>query len=52
MAELVVLVELIEHADWQKSHQLIETLNIDKQQVAQFYNDALIWADEQLKLAD
>jgi c-di-GMP-related signal transduction protein len=44
------LVELIEHADWQNSNTVINTLGLDKEKVAQYYSDALIWADEQVKL--
>ena len=50
MATLINLVELIEHADWQKSNSVINTLGIDKEKVAQYYSDALTWADEQVKL--
>jgi EAL and modified HD-GYP domain-containing signal transduction protein len=50
MATLINLVELIEHADWQNSNTVINTLGLDKEKVAQYYSDALIWADEQVKL--
>ena len=33
-----------------KSNSVINTLGIDKEKVAQYYSDALTWADEQVKL--
>ena len=50
MATLIHLVQLIEHANWQESSSVMHTLNIDKAKVAKFYSDALLWADQQVKL--
>lgn len=46
-AELIKLVELIEHADWENTTIVIEELGLKKDKVAEYYNQALTWADEQ-----
>lgn len=52
MAELIQLVSLIEHADWEKTGIVMETLGLEKNQVLKSYNQALAWADEQSKHID
>jgi EAL and modified HD-GYP domain-containing signal transduction protein len=47
MAQLIQLVELIEHAQWDESVTTMETLGLTKEQVIKDYNDAISWADEQ-----
>lgn len=51
MAAIIKLVEFIEHAQWGKTHIIIEKLQLDKEQVVKHYNEALAWADEQSQLA-
>lgn len=51
MAAIIKLVEFIEHAQWGKTHIIIEKLHLDKEQVVKHYNEALAWADEQSQLA-
>jgi len=47
MAALVTLVELIEHANWDKTTLIMEKLQLDKDTVTEHYNNAVLWADEQ-----
>ncbi|MGB0936541.1 MAG: EAL and HDOD domain-containing protein [Colwellia sp.] len=47
LAGLITLVELIEHANWDKTTLVIDTMNLDKEVVNQHYNNAVLWADEQ-----
>ncbi len=47
MAQLIKLVEFIEHAQWDESVVTMETLGLTKDQVIKDYNDAISWADEQ-----
>lgn len=47
MAALIKLVEFIEQAQWDKAALIIEKLQLDKDKVAQHYNQALTWADKQ-----
>lgn len=47
MAALIKLLELIEHADWEKTHMVIGKLGLTKEKVIEEYNQALAWADEQ-----
>jgi EAL and modified HD-GYP domain-containing signal transduction protein len=51
MAALIKLVELIEHAEWNKTNIVMEKLQLDKEQAVKHYNEALAWADEQSQLA-
>ena len=51
MAAIIKLVEFIEHAQWGKTHIIIEKLHLDKEQVVKHYNEALAWADEESQLA-
>lgn len=46
-AELIKLVELIEHADWDNTAIVIDELGLEKEKVAEYYNQAITWADEQ-----
>ena len=46
MAELIALVEYIEHAEWDKTNVLMEKLGLDKEKVVHNYNLAITWADE------
>ncbi len=52
MAAIIKLVELIEHAQWDKTTIVMEKLKLDKEQAVINYNNALAWADEQSQLAD
>lgn len=47
MAALIKLVELIEHAEWDKTAIVMEKLQLEKDQVVEAYNEALAWSDEQ-----
>jgi EAL and modified HD-GYP domain-containing signal transduction protein len=47
MAAIIKLVELIEHADWDNTNVITEKLKLDKDKVVEYYNQALVWADEQ-----
>jgi len=47
MADLIELVVYFEHAQWDEASALIKTLDIDKEKVIEYYNEALSWADEQ-----
>ena len=47
LAGLVALVELIEHASWDKTTRIMETMKLDKTIVIQHYNSAVLWAEEQ-----
>ncbi len=47
MAALIKLVDLIEHAQWDKITLVIEKLKLDKDKVVEHYNQAVAWADEQ-----
>lgn len=51
MADIIKLVELIEHAQWSKTNIVIEKLKLDKEKAPKYYNEALSWADEQSQLA-
>jgi len=51
MAAVIKLVELIEHAQWDKTNFVMEKLHLDKEQAVKHYNQALAWADEQSHLA-
>lgn len=51
MAAVIKLVELIEKADWSKTSVLMDKLQVEKEVVLEHYNEAVIWADEQTKLA-
>ena len=47
MAALIKLVELIEHAEWDKTAIVMEKLQLEKEQIVEAYNEALAWSDEQ-----
>jgi len=47
MAALIKLIELIEHAQWDKTTIVIEKLGLDKETVLECQAEALAWADEQ-----
>lgn len=51
MAQLIQLVEFIEHAQWDESVATMEKLGLTKDQTVEYYNQALSWADEQSLLA-
>lgn len=51
LAALIKLVELIEHADWDKTTLVTEKLGLKKEQVVKCYNEAIAWADEQERLS-
>lgn len=50
LAAIIKLIELMEHADWDKMAIVIKKLGLDKEKVIECHNDALAWADEQSKL--
>ena len=47
MAAIIKLVEVIEHADWDKADLVIAKLKLNKDKVDEHYSQAAIWADEQ-----
>ncbi|WP_076419348.1 HDOD domain-containing protein [Colwellia sp. UCD-KL20] len=47
MAQLIQLVEFIEHAQWDESAATMDKLGLTKDQTIEYYNQALSWADEQ-----
>ena len=47
MAELIMLLEFIERAEWSKTTAVMETLGLEKANVIKSYNEAIAWADEQ-----
>ncbi len=47
IAQLIQLVEFIEHAQWDESTATMEKLGLTKELVVKDYNDAITWADEQ-----
>ena len=51
MAAIIILAELIEHAQWDKTDIVMEKLKLDKEKAVKHYNEALAWADEQSHLA-
>ncbi|MFT5635897.1 MAG: EAL and modified HD-GYP domain-containing signal transduction protein [Cognaticolwellia sp.] len=46
-AALIILLELIERAEWSKTTALMEKLGLKKTSVLKSYNEAIAWADEQ-----
>jgi EAL and modified HD-GYP domain-containing signal transduction protein len=52
MADLIKLLALIEHAEWDKAASVMETLKIEKEKVVKDYNEALAWADAQSRMAN
>jgi len=52
LASLIQLLELIEHAEWDKTAVVMKKLGIDKDKVIKDYNEALSWADEQSQMAN
>jgi len=52
MADLIRLVNFIEHAQWNDASELIESLALDKEKTIEYYNDALSWADEQSQITN
>lgn len=52
MAELIKLVEYIEHAQWDKSSEIIHKLGLSKEDIIRDYNEAISWADEQAQLTN
>ncbi len=51
LAALIILVEQIEHAQWDKTSVVMEKLGLTKEKVVKDYNEAIAWADEQSALA-
>jgi EAL and modified HD-GYP domain-containing signal transduction protein len=51
MAAIIKLIELIEQANWDKTNIVIEKLKLDKDNVVEYYNQSLAWADEQSQLS-
>ncbi len=47
MAELIMLLEFIEHAEWSKTTVLTEKLGLEKTNVVKHYNEAIAWSDDQ-----
>jgi EAL and modified HD-GYP domain-containing signal transduction protein len=52
MAAIIKLIELIEQAKWDKTNIVIEKLKLDKDNVVEYYNQSLAWADEQSQLSN
>ena len=50
MAALIKLVELTEHADWNKFELVNKKLGLKQEKVVECYNQALSWADEQAEM--
>ena len=50
MADLITLVQLIEHAEWDKTILVIDKLTLDKDKIVEHYNQAVAWADEQTQV--
>ncbi len=51
MAVIIKLVEFIEQAQWAKTTIVMEKLGLKKENVIEYYHQALIWADEQTKVS-
>ncbi|MCO4800020.1 MAG: HDOD domain-containing protein [Colwelliaceae bacterium] len=51
LSALIVLVEQIEHADWDKTTIVMKKLGLSKDKVVKDYNEAIAWADEQAQLS-
>lgn len=51
LAALLILVEQIEHAEWDKTAKVMEKLGLNKEDVVKDYNEAITWADEQAQLS-
>jgi len=47
MAALIILLELIERAEWPKTNVVMVKLGLNKSNVLKSYNQAITWADEQ-----
>ncbi|MFT5814711.1 MAG: EAL and modified HD-GYP domain-containing signal transduction protein [Psychroserpens sp.] len=45
-AALIILIELIERAEWSKTTTIMEKLGLEKASVLKSYNEAMTWADE------
>ena len=45
--EIIKLVDMISHADWDNSTAIMSELALEKEKVIESYNQALAWADEQ-----
>lgn len=52
LAELIQLLEFIEHAQWDKTTIVMKKLGIEKEKVIKDYNEALAWADEQSEMTN
>ncbi len=50
LAALIILVEQIEQAHWDKTSVVMEKLGLTKEKVVKDYNEAIAWADEQAQL--
>ena len=51
LSALITLVELIEHAEWDKTAKVIDKLGLSKEKVVKDYNEAISWSDEQAQLS-
>ncbi|WP_206484648.1 HDOD domain-containing protein [Thalassotalea sp. G2M2-11] len=51
LAALIILVEQIEKAQWEKTSTVMDKLKLSKDKVVKDYNEAIAWADEQSKLS-
>jgi EAL and modified HD-GYP domain-containing signal transduction protein len=47
MADLIILLEFIERAEWSKTNVVMTKLGLKKTNVLKSYNQAIAWADEQ-----
>ncbi|GLX77553.1 histidine kinase [Thalassotalea insulae] len=50
LAALIILVEQIEQAHWDKTSVVMEKLGLTKDKVVKDYKEAIAWADEQAQL--
>lgn len=52
MAALILLAEKIEKAEFESVQAIINKLELEKDNVVKAYHDAVVWADEQTKIAN
>ena len=52
MAALILLAEKIEKAEFESVQAIINKLELEKDDVVKAYHDAVVWADEQTKIAN
>ncbi|BBN82084.1 histidine kinase [Pseudoalteromonas sp. A25] len=50
LAQLLLIVQSYEKADWQSAQQQCQALDINPDSLPQIYNDALSWCEEQMQV--